>query len=193
MFFKPYPTNHFTHPGIDGALAFRSEGHDSADIERIELGVAAPTLRTIAQPPDRKARPGTPHAARFSGPFTVAAALVGGGGLGVHLSDFTEQTISDPVRLALAKRVTCIADHQASEVFPHQIPGVLRVEIKGGSQWEHRVTYTRGGPERPLTAQELMTKFRLNAAQTRSDDEVDQLIEAVAGLNGSATVTGLLV
>ena len=57
------------------------EGLDIEDIEKIEFGVASPVLRTIAQPEDEKARPKTGYAAQFSGPFTVATALVGGGGL----------------------------------------------------------------------------------------------------------------
>jgi len=80
IFYKPYPTNHFTHAGIDAALAVKARGISSTDIVAIELGVPEPVLRTIAEPADQKARPLTPHHAKFSGPFTVAAALVGGGG-----------------------------------------------------------------------------------------------------------------
>ncbi|MFV1998793.1 MAG: MmgE/PrpD family protein, partial [Acidimicrobiia bacterium] len=57
LFIKPYPTNHFTHAGIDGALALRDGGVDPAQITEIELGVPAPVLRTIAEPADQKARP----------------------------------------------------------------------------------------------------------------------------------------
>jgi 2-methylcitrate dehydratase PrpD len=54
----------------------------AADFQRftaIELGVAKPVLRTIAEPPEAKARPASGYHAAFSGPYTVAAALLGGG------------------------------------------------------------------------------------------------------------------
>jgi 2-methylcitrate dehydratase PrpD len=78
LFTKPYPTNHFTHAGIDAALALRDRGVVAEDIVAIDLGVPAPVLRTIAQPPEEKAKPQTGYHGKFSGPFTVAAALVGG-------------------------------------------------------------------------------------------------------------------
>jgi len=53
IFYKPYPTNHFTHAGIDAALAVRARGISSTDIVAIELGVPEPVLRTIAEPADR--------------------------------------------------------------------------------------------------------------------------------------------
>ena len=168
VFYKPYPTNHFTHAGIDAALAIVAGGVDPADIEALELGVPQPVMRTIAEPPDLKARPTSPYTARFSGPFCVAAALVGGGGLGVYLDDFTEGTVRDPERLRLAGLVTCFADDQATETFPHQFPGVLRVRLRDGSVVEHRVRHNRGGPENPLSAEELGMKFRLNAGRSMS-------------------------
>jgi 2-methylcitrate dehydratase PrpD len=87
IFFKPYPVNHYTHAGIDAALAIRARlgtEFDVGQIERLELGCAASPLRTIGEPRDEKIRPHSGYHAQFSGPFTVAAALLGGGGLGVY-------------------------------------------------------------------------------------------------------------
>ena len=182
VWYKPYPTNHFTHAGIDAALAVVARGVDPADVETIELGVPQPVLRTIAQPPDLKARPTSPYTARFSGPFCVAAALVGGGGLGVYLEDFTRETIRDPERLRLASAVKCIADEEATEIFPHQFPGVLRAGLSDGSVVEHRVRHNRGGPENPLSAEELALKFRLNANLSMNLQSVTAIQEAVDAL-----------
>ena len=179
MFYKPYPTNHFTHAGIDAAMALVSSGIDLDAIERLELGVPTPVVRTIGEPRELKAAPPTPYAARFSGPFCVAAALVGGGGLGVYLDDFTQETIMDPQRLRLAALVTCVEDEEATAVFPHQFPAVLRATMNDGSEVEHRVTHNRGGPQNPLSDEELATKFRLNANRVLSDGEVKD-IEKVA-------------
>lgn len=182
VWYKPYPTNHFTHAGIDAALALVAEGVDPADIEALELGVPQPVLRTIAQPPDLKARPTSPYTARFSGPFCVAAALVGGGGLGVYLDDFTEETIRDPERRRLAGLVTCFADAEATDAFPHEFPGVVRARLRDGSVVDHRVRHNRGGPGNPLSVEELGLKFRLNAGHTMSPDAASAVHEAVMSL-----------
>jgi 2-methylcitrate dehydratase PrpD len=71
--FKPYPCNNFTHAGVDAALRLRAQGLAPADVTAIELGVPKPVLRTIAEPPEAKARPASGCHAAFSGPYTVAA------------------------------------------------------------------------------------------------------------------------
>ncbi len=192
IFYKPYPTNHFTHAGIDAALALRAAGLNPALIEDIELGVPAPVLRTIAEPTEQKARPLTPYHAQFSGPFTVATALVGGGGLGVYIDDFTDATLTDPERLRLAGLVRCVADEEATEAFPHQFPAVLTVRLQDGSEVTERVRFNRGGPDRPLSVEELAYKFRLNGCQSLPDNQVAALEQAVWSLDQAEDVGTLM-
>ena len=181
--FKPYPANHFTHAGIDAALALRAAGVEPGDIELIELGVPHPTLRTIAEPADLKARPPSGYAAQFSGPFTVATAFLGGGGLGVYLDDFTDERARDERLLALAARVRCVADAESDAGYPRALPGVLRVTLRGGETREHRVTENRGGPGRPLSPEELSRKFTLNAGRALPDGAVGRLRDACLDLD----------
>jgi 2-methylcitrate dehydratase PrpD len=187
-FFKPYPANHFTHAGIDAAISLREEGLDIEEVEEIELGVAAAVLRTIAQPEEEKARPKTGYAAQFSGPFTVATALAGGGGLGVSLDDFTDEAVKDPVKLDLASRVRCIADAECDRIFPSQFPAVLRVRLKSGEAREARISHNRGGPENPLSDEELEIKFRANAGVALPAEQVEELRSALEALGEADTV-----
>src|SRR5690606_22944568 len=183
IFFKPYPCNHFTHAGIDAALELRARGVDPARIAEIELGVPGPVLRTIAQPPEEKARPRSGYHAAFSGPYTVAAALLAGDGpehgLGLGHADFTDEAAADPDRLALAAKVTCVADVRCEEIFPEQFPAVLRVRLTDGRRLEVRVDANRGGPGRPLTPEEHAAKFRLNAEPVLGSDAVRAVSDAV--------------
>jgi 2-methylcitrate dehydratase PrpD len=188
IFFKPYPANHFTHAGIDAAIKLREEGLDLREIEALELGVATPVLRTIAQPEEEKAKPRTGYAAQFSGPFTVASALVGGGGLGVSLSDFTDATIKEPLKLDLASRVRCVADEECDRIFPNQFPAVLRVRLNSGEELEARVSHNRGGPENPLSDQELKTKFLTNAERVLPAARVEELARALEVLGGAKSI-----
>ncbi len=192
LFTKPYPTNHFTHAGIDAAIHLRQQGVHPDSITAIRLGVPAPVLRTIAEPLDAKARPESGYSARFSGPFTVATALSGGGGLGVSSSDFSDDHVRDPDRLALSALVHCYADEQSTQDFPNQFPGVLRVETDNGAQFEHRVTHTRGGPENPLSKDELEIKFRLNTEPKIGAAGASHVLVGVEGLSESTSYQRLV-
>lgn len=189
--YKPYPSNHFTHPGIDCALELRRQGLDPADVAEIELGVAAAPLRTIGEPLAEKTSPKSGYHAKFSGPYTVAAALLGGGGLGVYLDDFTDAAAADPARLALAARVAMVADPVCDEEFPNAFSAVLRVRTRSGARLEHRVHSSRGGPEHPLSAGELRTKFLLNATRAADVARAEAIAARVRGLAGAQAVTPL--
>lgn len=187
-FYKPYPSNHFTHAGIDAAMAMRTEhGLDPRDVASMELGLPAPVLRSIAEPRNEKIRPQSGYHAKFSGPFTIATALVGGGGLGVYLDDFTDAHVADPERLRLAAAVTCVADDVCTEIFPHQFPAVLRVRTRQGATLEVRVNANRGGPGNPLSLHELGVKFSLNAGRALSAADVSSLHDAVLRLSAQPT------
>ena len=192
LFTKPYPTNHFTHAGIDAAIELRQQGVQPASIRAIELGVPAPVLRTIAEPLDAKARPESGYSARFSGPFTVATALLGGGGLGVAAADFSDDAVRDPDHLALSALVHCYADEQSTQDFPNQFPGVLSVETNNGTRFEHRVTHTRGGPENPMSKDELELKFRLNAEPQLGRAGASHTLDAVQELSLSSSYQPLV-
>lgn len=178
---KLYPTNHFTHAAIDAAIALRETGLDPKEIEDIELGVPGPVLRTIAEPAEEKARPASGHQAKFSGPFTVATALLGGGGLGVGNVDFTDEAVQDPERLRLAALVRCVEDDEATNVFPNDLPAVLRIQLVDGSVHEHRVDHVRGGPGRPVSAGDLVSKFRLNTEPVLGEEAASRAADMILG------------
>jgi 2-methylcitrate dehydratase PrpD len=182
-FVKPYPANHFTHAGIDAALQLRAGGIRAEDIECIELGVASPTVRTIGEPIEAKRAPETGYQAQFSGPYTVAAALLGGGGLGLGLDDFTDELARDPGRRALAARVSVVADPACDASYPMQLPGVLTARTRDGAEHVVRVEHNRGGPDRPLAAGELAQKFLTNAVRALPRDVAEEVAERIGGMD----------
>lgn len=192
IFFKPYPCNHFTHAGIDAALQLRAEGVRPADVVALELGAPTPVLRTIAEPPEAKSRPESGYHAAFSGPFTVASALVGGGGLGLGHEDFTDEAARDQERLDLAAKVTCVPDARCDEIFPNQFPAVLRATLTDGTTREVRIDVNRGGPGNPLTPTELATKFQENAQRRLTAEQADLVAAAAYGLPAGGSISELM-
>ena len=192
LFTKAYPTNHFTQAGIDAALEARRQGIDPDQITSIELGISAPTIRTIGEPLAEKTQPQSGYHAKFSGPYTIAVALLGGGGLGVSQADFTDDVVRSAAHQRLASLVTVVEDKEATATFPHQFPAVLRIGLRDGSSWEHRVRHNRGGPENPLSRAELETKFRLNAEPLLGETGAQHLASTIWALPESKDVTSLL-
>jgi 2-methylcitrate dehydratase PrpD len=187
IFFKPYPCNHFTQAGVDAALRLRESGVRPESITSLTLGVPAPVLHTIAEPAEEKKHPRSGYHAKFSGPYTVAAALLGGGGLGVSHQDFTDQAASDPARLALAGTVSVVADPECTAIFPRQFPAVLTAELNDGRRITERALANRGGPGNPLSEKELTTKFQLNAERSVTPDIAARLAKTAWDLRARAT------
>ncbi|MEO6943885.1 MAG: MmgE/PrpD family protein [Lacisediminihabitans sp.] len=192
IFFKPYPANHFTHAAIDAALALRAEGLNVDQIESITVGVATPTVRTIGEPIAVKRAPDTGYMAQFSAPFVVAAALLGGSGLGLGLDDFTDDKAHDPAYRAVMAKVSVIADADCDEIFPHQFPATLRVRLIGGQEIVKKVLANRGGPGHPLSYEELGTKFSDNAGRVLGAQAVANIRDNVARMEQLAGVGQLL-
>lgn len=180
IFFKPYPANHFTHTAIDAASAIRRRGIDLDAIVSMELGVAAPIVHTIGEPIEVKRTPETGYMAQFSGPYAVVAGLLGGGGLEVGLDDYSDELAQDPRRRRLMGLVSVSADDRCSEIFPHQFPSILRVRLRSGEELVEEVMTNRGGPERPLTYDELVAKFEDNAGRMLAPKTVEQLEALIA-------------
>lgn len=193
IFFKPYPANHFTHTAIDAAIELRTTGLDLASIESIHLGVASPTVRTIGEPIEQKRRPDTGYQAQFSGPYTVAAALLADPTKpGLGLDDFTDDLAREPRRRALMSKVSVGPDERCDAIYPYQFPAVLRVRTVDGSEVRIERLVNRGGADDPLTSAELVAKFRDNARRSLPVDAVDSLASAMDQLETATDMGAVL-
>ena len=190
-FVKPYPTNVFTHTGIDAAMLLARRGIDIDAIERIELSVPMAVTRTIAEPREAKIRPQSPYHAQFSGPMTFAIAWRGGGGLGVYLDDFTQDTLDDPLVRRIAERVWYVPDPEVEALYPEQLPTIARVHLTGGAVVEERVLANLGTAHRPIQPAQLQLKFDLNARGLGAG-RAAALSAALHALPASGDVRGLL-
>ena len=108
------------------------------------------------------------------------------------MDDFTDEAIKDSRKLDLAPRVRCVADEECDRIFPNQFPAVLRVRLKGGAVHEARISHNRGGPENPLSDEELETKFRTNAERILPKGQVEELRVALNALDEPNGVDGVM-
>ena len=192
IFFKPYPANHFTHAAIDAGLAFRARGIDPESVASITIGAASSVIRTIGQPIETKRAPETGYQAQFSGPYAVVAGLLGGGGLGLGLDDFTDALARDPQRRALMAKVDVVADPRCDEIYPHQLPAVVTLRTTDGREFVEARLTNRGGPELPLSDAELALKFDDNVRGRLSEDAAATVRDRVLSLSTAPRVDPVL-
>jgi 2-methylcitrate dehydratase PrpD len=187
IFFKPYPCNHFTHAVADAAFALKARGLRPGDVDHVTIGTAQASWRTIGDPIEEKRHPRSGYHGAFSAPWVFACALAGGGGLGLSTADFADSLLSDPVRSRIAEACDVVVDDECSRVFPHQFPAVVAVRTISGQDLGERVMTNLGGPERPLSRDQLVRKLSDNAG-SRSG----AIAEACAKLDRLPNVDELL-
>jgi 2-methylcitrate dehydratase PrpD len=91
-------------------------------------------------------------------PYLLATGFVHGG---VGLGAFTESAIADPREVALAAKVKYVID--PNNPYPNSYTGHIRATLRNGSVLEDRQPHLRGGAHEPLTRQDIIDKFLLNA------------------------------
>ncbi len=186
--FKLYPCCHLNHAYLDAVASLkRTEGLRPEQVEEVECLVPAGEVPIVCEPTTAKLRPRSPYDAKFSLAFCVAAALVGDR---VGIGTFTEEGIREPGALALAARVRYTVD--PSSPYPRTFPGWVKVRLRDGRMLEAREESQRGGPEMPIAPDEVIAKFRDNAARLMPPARVDALESAVLGMERARNL-GLLL
>jgi len=156
--FKPYPCGTMAQPYIDCARRLAARGIKAEDISEIVCEVAEGTVHRLWEPLADKQRPRNGYAAKFAVPYLLAAGFVYGN---VGLGAFTESAVADPRVLALAAKVKYVIDPR--NPYPNNYTGHIRAKLNDGSVVEDRQPHLRGGAQEPLTRQDVIDKFRLNA------------------------------
>jgi 2-methylcitrate dehydratase PrpD len=151
---KPLPACHFTHAAVDAATRIYEQGIRAEQIKRIKVLVPAEVVKTVCEPEESKRIPANSYEAQFSIPYLVGTALLKGR---LTLDDIDEPALSDPYVLALAAITDYAVDPNS------QFPKYL--ELKDGRVIREREAMNRGSVDRPLTEQDIVTKYRDNAAR----------------------------
>jgi 2-methylcitrate dehydratase PrpD len=186
--FKPYPCGTMAQPYIDCARRLAARGIQPEDVAEIVCEVAEGTVHRLWEPLADKQRPRNGYAAKFAVPYLLAAGFVHGG---VGLGAFTESAIRDERVLALAAKVKFVID--PDNPYPNNYTGHIRATLRDGSVVEERQPHLRGGAQEPLTRQDVIDKFRLNAGHGGwSTAQSDAALKLLAGLyNGRIDLSSL--
>jgi 2-methylcitrate dehydratase PrpD len=173
---KPYPTCHFTHGVIDCALALRDRAPLDR-IARIEAAVPMEVHTTICQPEANKRRPRNDYDAKFSTHYLVATALKHGK---LGLAELSDDHLADAQVHALMDRTSC--SEYGAGPFPAAYSGRLTIELDDGTLLSHDEPVNRGAADRPLANDEIVAKYRQNAAMAAGAEKVAEMEKAMLSL-----------
>ncbi len=156
---KPYPTCKYTHHAIATTLELvQAHGIMPEQVRRVTvatntMGATQCGFDATGAP---KTAPATPGAAKFSIPFTVAAAIAR---RQVTLEEFTDEAIRDAGLLALAARVETRID-PAKDALPMLYPPMdVRIETTDGRVIAGCEPFVKGHPSKPFTLGDCVERF----------------------------------
>jgi 2-methylcitrate dehydratase PrpD len=173
---KPYPAAHVIHPYLDALLRLRTaHAMAPAEIERIDVPVAAFIVPIVCEPVAEKFAPATDSHGRVSLQYSLAEAMHAGR---LGKDGYAPASLRNPEILALARRVQYYVDPEFPG--PGRFKGAVRVTLADGRTFSEVEEYNRGSFENPMTYAEIRGKFDENASSFLTQGARDRLAEAVA-------------
>jgi 2-methylcitrate dehydratase PrpD len=180
---KPIPACHFTHAAADAAAVLhREHGLSTKQIRRVRVLVPQEVVKTVCEPVANKRNPANSYDAQFSIPYIVATGLLKGR---FTLAELEDQALNDPAVLTLASRVDYEID--PTSTFPRHYTGEVVVETEDGRTLRHREGVNRGCADRPLSNEEVITKFLDNADRAVPRKVAERIRDTVLNLDHQNT------
>jgi 2-methylcitrate dehydratase PrpD len=182
---KPYPCGVANHPAVDAVLELRSEaGLTAADVISGHIGVTRYTFDKLFY-----GLPATGLEAKFSMPYAVARALLDGG---LTLGAFTDTAATEPRVQELAARFTMAVDDEIEANWNGgSRPCRVRLVLRDGRRLERLIDISKGNREKPLSRQELHTKFMDCATRSLAPGAATELLENLEQLDKIEDVSKL--
>ena len=186
--YKPYPACHFIH-GTLGAAAQAADGRtfSSDEIDEILVTVPAAGVSLVLEPEDKKRLPRSEYEGKFSLQYSTAAMLARGR---VGVSDYTDEAISDKSVLDISAKVRY--ETKEYPTYPQAFPGGVRIKTAGGDVLEAELQYQRGGPDNPMSRDDVLAKYRENSATVLGAGPMQALEAAVLSIDGIDDVQAVL-
>jgi 2-methylcitrate dehydratase PrpD len=168
---KPYPCGGLSHNAIDAVLDMRERDGLRADqVESIDVELAKHAYERLVFQVPRTGLEG-----KFCMGYLLGRAVIHGK---VSLDDFTDAAVREPRMLDFAKRVRITLNSalsDSSEVRPSKVD----VRLKDGRTLSRYVEHSKGGPQAPLSSQELRAKFSDCAKRVIDSGAMDAVVEYV--------------
>ncbi len=187
-YIKFWPAEYHSQSAIDAALQLRPQIGAGRQIDSILIESFEAAVSIIGSEP-AKWRPTSRETADHSMGYCVARALLDGE---LTQASFAEETIREPRGLALLDRIKIVETPECNAGYPAGIPNHLIVRMQDGRTLRKRVDYPRGHAGNPMTDDEVVAKFRTQAAGVVSDATADRIVNVCMDLDRVRNIAELV-
>jgi 2-methylcitrate dehydratase PrpD len=180
---KPFPSCLETHSIIEATL-FLVESHDIHP-EAVESVVCG--LSPLASDILIHQNPKTGLQGKFSAQYAVTTALVY---RKASIEQFTDKEVQDSRAQAMIKKVRTVV-HPEMEKTPQSSEVTIR--LKDGREVTKRIDITTGHPEKPMSQDQIIDKYRRCAESIIRKDKIEELVYKVLNLEKLSDIGQLIV
>jgi 2-methylcitrate dehydratase len=182
--YKAFPTEALTHQPITAALEVMSAHEiDPHDVSEVLIKTTTRGADILSDP--SKYEPRTKETADHSLPYCIAVAVTKGN---VLPSDFEEEALADPFVWETLPKIRVAADPEIDGLFPKVKRAIVTITTKAGESFTVQEDHAKGSPERPLSDEDVVDKFRANASHAMTDKALDRVVDATLTLEKIPTV-----
>ena len=175
--YKAFPTEALTHQPITAAIELMQE--NSIDPKEVKEVLVETTTRGADILSDlSKYKPTTKETADHSLPYCIAVAVAKGN---VLPSDFEEDALRDPFVCSLLDKIKVVANPEIDAFFPKVKRAIVTIKTSK-EEYKKQEDFAKGQPERPLSEEELISKFKANAEKKVSSSKMEDIIKATQEL-----------
>ena len=187
QYFKAYPVCRWAQPAVEAALCLkRAHRFDAQDI----VAIGIDSFREAIDLGSQCRMPATTDEAQYSLPFPVAAALIFGR---VGPAEIGAPGLSDPRVARLLARFSLTEHDEFSRRFPAERWARVRISLADGRSLVSEPAQARGGPEHPLSDEELGAKYHELADPVLGPRRSSRIAALAAALPGDATALPALI
>ncbi len=174
-YIKPYPICRWAHAPIDavGKLMLEEE-FELEDVESVVVSTFHESSRLYAQMPD------TTSKAQYSLAFAVATMLRKGH---IGVDEISGQALGDAETARVMQLVIVREDERHSARFPQGRWADVAIVLKDGRKLVSGDVHARGGPEEPMTMDEIEAKFHLMAGKAVDEKNAGKIWDRGLGLS----------
>lgn len=175
--YKAFPTEALTHQPITAALEVMKESNlDPEEVKEILVETTTRGADILSDP--SKYQPTAKETADHSLPYCIAVAVAKGN---VLPSDFEEDALRDPLVWSLLDKIKVVANPEIDALFPKVKRAIVTIKIPKG-EFKKQEDFAKGQPERPLSEEELISKFKANVEKKVSSSKMEDIIKATKEL-----------
>lgn len=175
--YKAFPTEALTHQPITAALEVMQENSiDPKEVKEVLVETTTRGADILSDP--SKYKPTTKETADHSLPYCIAVAVAKGN---VLPSDFEEDALRDPLVWSLLDKIKVVANPEIDALFPKVKRAIVTIKTSQGA-YKKQEDFAKGQPERPLSDEEIISKFKANSEKKISPSRMEDIIKATKEL-----------